>query len=81
MIIVKRRSVKNRSVTDCLAGRFMVYLDKGESSEKDWDFGGTFDPPHHGHLIIANEVRSELELDEIWFMPNQEPPHKKVAMK
>ncbi|MED3561901.1 nicotinate-nucleotide adenylyltransferase [Bacillus xiapuensis] len=38
--------------------------------------GGTFDPPHYGHLIIANEVLSALHLDEIWFMPNQEPPHK-----
>lgn len=38
--------------------------------------GGTFDPPHHGHLLIANEVLHELNLDEIWFMPNQEPPHK-----
>lgn len=41
--------------------------------------GGTFDPPHNGHLIIANEVLSELQLDEIWFMPNQEPPHKKKS--
>ncbi|MFB9989246.1 nicotinate-nucleotide adenylyltransferase [Bacillus benzoevorans] len=38
--------------------------------------GGTFNPPHLGHLIIADEVRSGLDLDEIWFMPNQEPPHK-----
>ncbi|HEY2420857.1 MAG TPA: nicotinate-nucleotide adenylyltransferase [Neobacillus sp.] len=38
--------------------------------------GGTFDPPHYGHLLIANEVHSELQLDEIWFMPNGEPPHK-----
>ncbi|KAB7670108.1 nicotinate-nucleotide adenylyltransferase [Bacillus sp. B1-b2] len=38
--------------------------------------GGTFDPPHIGHLIIANEVLHAKELDEIWFMPNQEPPHK-----
>ncbi|MEH7112000.1 nicotinate-nucleotide adenylyltransferase [Neobacillus niacini] len=41
--------------------------------------GGTFDPPHYGHLLIANEVLSELNLDEIWFMPNQEPPHKKKS--
>ena len=39
--------------------------------------GGTFNPPHLGHLIIANEVRERLELDEVWFMPNHEPPHKK----
>ncbi|MCF2646841.1 MULTISPECIES: nicotinate-nucleotide adenylyltransferase [Bacillaceae] len=38
--------------------------------------GGTFDPPHIGHLIIANEVLHAKKLDEIWFMPNQEPPHK-----
>ncbi|PKG24493.1 nicotinate-nucleotide adenylyltransferase [Niallia nealsonii] len=38
--------------------------------------GGTFDPPHIGHLIIANEVLHHERLDEIWFMPNQEPPHK-----
>jgi nicotinate-nucleotide adenylyltransferase len=41
--------------------------------------GGTFDPPHNGHLLIANEVLSELRLDEIWFMPNQEPPHKRKS--
>ncbi|MEH7109558.1 MULTISPECIES: nicotinate-nucleotide adenylyltransferase [Bacillaceae] len=41
--------------------------------------GGTFDPPHNGHLLIANEVLGSLHLDEIWFMPNQEPPHKKKS--
>ncbi|MFZ7945472.1 MULTISPECIES: nicotinate-nucleotide adenylyltransferase [Bacillaceae] len=41
--------------------------------------GGTFDPPHYGHLMIANEVYSALNLDEIWFMPNHEPPHKKKS--
>ncbi|MDM5190044.1 nicotinate-nucleotide adenylyltransferase [Bacillus sp. DX4.1] len=38
--------------------------------------GGTFDPPHHGHLLIANEVYDALQLDEVWFLPNQIPPHK-----
>ncbi|GIN71004.1 nicotinate-nucleotide adenylyltransferase [Bacillus sp. J14TS2] len=38
--------------------------------------GGTFDPPHFGHLVIANEVLHTLKLDQIAFMPNQEPPHK-----
>lgn len=39
-------------------------------------FGGTFDPPHFGHLLMANEVLHSLNLTEIWFMPNQIPPHK-----
>lgn len=38
--------------------------------------GGTFDPPHIGHLIIANEVLHRLNLHQVEFMPNQEPPHK-----
>ncbi|MGM9925500.1 MAG: nicotinate-nucleotide adenylyltransferase [Bacillus sp. (in: firmicutes)] len=38
--------------------------------------GGTFDPPHVGHLIVANEVLSALQLDEVRFMPNHTPPHK-----
>ena len=38
--------------------------------------GGTFNPPHIGHLIIANEVQHALGLDQILFMPNQQPPHK-----
>ncbi|PLT30935.1 nicotinate-nucleotide adenylyltransferase [Peribacillus deserti] len=39
--------------------------------------GGTFDPPHLGHLIVANEVLEALSLDEVRLMPNHIPPHKK----
>jgi nicotinate-nucleotide adenylyltransferase len=42
--------------------------------------GGTFDPPHLGHLIIAETVRTSLDLDEIWFIPTNEPPHKNKAL-
>ncbi|HWO97940.1 MAG TPA: nicotinate-nucleotide adenylyltransferase [Bacillus sp. (in: firmicutes)] len=38
--------------------------------------GGTFNPPHMGHLIMANEVKDALLLDEVWFMPTYVPPHK-----
>lgn len=41
--------------------------------------GGTFDPPHLGHLLIAEEVKDTLELTEIWFIPSYEPPHKRKA--
>lgn len=38
--------------------------------------GGTYNPPHIGHLIIANEVKHAFALDEVRFMPNALPPHK-----
>jgi nicotinate-nucleotide adenylyltransferase len=38
--------------------------------------GGTFDPIHLGHLLAAERVREEEQLDEIWFMPSHIPPHK-----
>lgn len=41
--------------------------------------GGTFDPVHIGHLIAAQSVCEELELDEVWFMPTFVPPHKEQA--
>lgn len=38
--------------------------------------GGTFNPPHIGHLILAQEVAQKLELDKIFFIPTNIPPHK-----
>ena len=38
--------------------------------------GGTFDPIHYGHLVIAEEVRTALNLAEIVFVPAGSPPHK-----
>lgn len=38
--------------------------------------GGTFNPPHIGHLIVAEHVRTELTLNRILFIPAAIPPHK-----
>ena len=39
-------------------------------------FGGTFDPVHIGHLILAEQCRTQAHLDEVWFVPSAQPPHK-----
>jgi nicotinate-nucleotide adenylyltransferase len=40
-------------------------------------FGGTFDPPHLGHLVLAECARDRLGLDEVRFIPAGQPPHKR----
>lgn len=39
-------------------------------------FGGTFDPIHLGHLILAEQCREQARLDALWFIPSARPPHK-----
>jgi nicotinate-nucleotide adenylyltransferase len=39
-------------------------------------FGGTFDPPHVGHLALAEAARESLRLDRVLFVPAGLPPHK-----
>lgn len=38
--------------------------------------GGTFSPIHFGHLMLAETAYDFMELDEIWFIPSADPPHK-----
>ncbi len=41
-------------------------------------FGGTFDPVHLGHLLMARSAMEEMGLDKVIFIPSCVPPHKKV---
>lgn len=40
-------------------------------------FGGTFNPPHLAHLIVAELVRERLRLDQVLWIPAAAPPHKR----
>ncbi len=40
--------------------------------------GGTFNPPHLGHLVAAQEAYRELDLDQVMLIPARTPPHKPV---
>ncbi len=39
-------------------------------------FGGTFNPPHIAHLIVAEAIRDQYDLDQVWWIPNHVSPHK-----
>ena len=39
-------------------------------------FGGAFNPPHIAHLIVAESVREQLQLDKVVFVPSADPPHR-----
>ncbi len=42
--------------------------------------GGTFDPIHLGHLILAEQLAEKLKLDKVLFIPSASPPHKELNL-
>src|SRR3954471_724265 len=40
--------------------------------------GGTFNPPHVGHLVLVQEALDQLDLDRVLLMPVAQPPHKEA---
>lgn len=43
--------------------------------------GGTFDPPHHGHLILAENAREIIGAEQVLFVPAADPPHKRGDLR
>ena len=43
--------------------------------------GGSFDPPHVGHLVIASEAHARLGLERVLFVPAAAPPHKDLEQR
>ncbi len=41
--------------------------------------GGSFDPIHNGHLVLAEQVRTRFQMDKIIFIPSGNPPHKQIV--
>jgi len=42
--------------------------------------GGSFDPIHNGHLVLAEQVRTRFQMDKIIFIPSGRPPHKTTVV-
>lgn len=42
-------------------------------------YGGTFDPPHLGHMEAARAALAQMNLDRLLIIPDREPPHKDLA--
>jgi len=43
-------------------------------------FGGTFDPVHWGHLLVAETALHQIPLDQVIWVPSLNPPHKQAAL-
>ena len=42
-------------------------------------FGGSFNPPHRGHVLALQEFKEKLGLDELFVIPANDPPHKTLS--
>lgn len=58
----------------------MEYYRPSQGKRRVGVIGGTFDPVHYGHLVIAEEVYAALDLAEMLFVPAGQPPHKPESM-
>lgn len=77
----KERSSLSKYSSLIIEPEILIEKVKRSKSEKFGILGGTFNPPHQGHLIVAEQVKDQLGLDKILFMPTAEPPHSSIQKK
>jgi len=66
---------KMKEFTKVLNSETVVEQNQSSSRRKVGLLGGTFNPPHIGHLLMADQVKDQLNLEDIQFMPTAEPAH------
>lgn len=64
-------------VSQVIEPEVLTELINTHSGRKIGILGGTFNPPHIGHMIIADQVKDQLDLEKILFIPSAIPPHQK----
>ena len=74
----KERAGLSKKSSLVLEPEILIEEIRTSKREKVGVFGGTFNPPHLGHLIIAEQVKDQLDLDKILFLPTAEPPHSSI---
>jgi nicotinate-nucleotide adenylyltransferase len=79
-MVLSLAAVAARLMTACnrrgRLGRAMILVG-GTDAMRLGLFGGTFDPIHLGHLILAEQCRESCALDRVWFVVAGAPPHKR----
>ena len=61
------------------SGSAIRYSTSSEVGVRVGIFGGTFDPVHQGHMIVAEQVMTELDMARVVFVPGGIPPHKEAS--
>ena len=77
----KERKGLSKQSSVILEPEILIEEIRTSKREKVGILGGTYNPPHMGHLVMADQVMDQLDLDKILFMPTAQPPHSSVEKK
>lgn len=64
----------------CRENKTEVQVENQKKGKQIGIMGGTFNPVHLAHLVSAEQALTKLRLDEVWFIPDNIPPHKDAPL-